>query len=341
MQVGRAGALLCLVAAIVAVASAMAGCGSGNGGAGTSASLPASPAGKADAANFDGVHSGEVQLVLQIKRITKQPEAAYVRVVGSFMKAGEEALPQLDLAIESNGELDGHQIKFLSGPLLRSDKWVVSLNGKVYEPDPASFRELKSKFEEAQQEEGGEGNAMACVEAAKGFDITDLVHHVSYEGKGELVDGTKIVKVGGDIDASAAIDELIKLGEGSPGCQAQLEAVGVPPPAALERLGQELKGSLAAARLTVSLDKHGLTRYFRVLVNVEPARSEEIEVELTMLLDQVNEVTALPITHGYEPYPALLGQFGLDRQDVQRADAGEIYVGILGVLADRLLGREK
>ncbi|HET9154790.1 MAG TPA: hypothetical protein VFN85_11820 [Solirubrobacterales bacterium] len=339
MQVGRVGALLCLVVAVVAVASAMAGCGSGDGG--TTASLPASPAGKADAANFDGVHSGEVQLVLQVKRIKKQPETADVRVVGSFMKAGEEALPQLDLAIESNGELGGHQIKFLSGPLLRSDKWVVSLNGKVYEPDPASFRELKSKFEEAQREEGGEGNAMACVEAAKGFDITDVVHHVSYEGKGELVDGTKIVKVGGDIDASAAIDELIKLGEGSPGCQAQLEAVGVPSAAELRELEKELKGSLAAARVTVSLDKHGLTRYFRVLANVELPSNEELEVELTMLLDQVNEVTSLPITHGYEPYPALLEQFGLDRQDVQRADAGEIYVGVLGALADRLLGREK
>ena len=337
MLVSRAGALLGAVVAVVAAASAMAGCGSGGE---TTATLPASPAGKADAANFDGVHSGEVQLILQVKRIKKQPETADVRVVGSFMKAGEEALPQLDLAIESNGELAGHQIKFLSGPLLRSDKWVVSLNGKVYEPDQAAFRELKAKLEEAQQEEGGEGNAMACVEAAQGFDITDVVHHVSFEGTGETLDGTKVAKVGGDLDASAAIDELIKLGEESPGCRAQLEAVGVPPAAELRELEKELEGSLAEARLTVSLDKHGLTRYFRILAGLELPGNEELEVELTMSLDQVNEVTALPITHGYNPYPQLLAQFGLDEQDVKRADAGEIYVGVLGVIADGLFGRE-
>ncbi len=338
MRVNRAGALVMVVFAIVT--AAIAGCGGGSGGGETVAELPASPAGKAEVANFDGVHSGEIELAFEVDRYKKHPEEINMRILGNFMGAGEEALPQVDLAIESNGDLAGHNVEFLGSPLLRADKWIVNFAGKVYEPDHASYEELKSKFEAAQEEEGDAGNAMACVEAADGFNVTNAVHHVSYEGKGETLDGVKVETVGADLDASAAIEELIKMGEESPGCQAQLEAVGVPPAAELEGLAKELEGSLTAARLTLSVDKHGVARYFKILANVELPRSEELEVELVMRLSHVNEVTELPQTHGYSPYASLLKQFGLTRQDVQQADAGEIYVGVLGVLADRLFGRE-
>ena len=115
--------------------------------------------------------------------------------------------------------------------------------------------------------------------------------------------------------------------------------MGLPPAAELEELEKELKGSLAAVRLTLSLDKNGVIRYFKILANVELPRDEELEVELVMRLNRVNEVTELPNTHGYSPYAALLKQFGLDDQDVEEADAGEIYVGVLEVLADHLFGR--
>jgi hypothetical protein len=337
VRVRSAGALA-LVALMIA--AAIAGCGSSGSGGETDEGLPARPAGKAEAANFDDVHSGEIELALEIDRYKKKPEEINMRILGTFIKGEEGALPQMDLAIESNGDLAGKKVAFLSGPLLHTDKWIVNFDGKVYEPDHASFEEMKSKFEDAQEEEGGAGNAMACVEAAEGFSVTDLVHHVSFEGKGETLDGKKVETVGADLDPAAAIDELIKLGEESPGCQAQLEAVGLPPTSELEELEKELEGNLTAARLTLSLDKNGLARYFKVLANVELPRSEELEVELVMRLNRVNEVTELANTHGYSPYAALLKQFGLNNEDVKQADAGEIYVGVLGVLADRLFGRE-
>jgi len=335
VRVRRAGALI----VALMVAGAIVGCGSSGGD--TVEELPASPPGKAEAANFNGVHSGEIELALEIDRYKKKPEEINMRILGSFMKAGEEALPQLDLAIESNGDLAGKNVEFLGSPLLRADKWIVNFDGKVYEPDHATYEDLKSKFEAAQEEEGGEGNAMACVEAAEGLNLIDVVHHVSFEGKGETLDGKKVETVGADLDVSAAIDELIKLGEESPGCQAQLEAVGLPPKAELEALEQELKGNLTAARLTLSLDKHGVARYFKILANAELPHNEELEVELVMRLSRVNEVTELPNTHGYTPYAALLKQFGLTNEGVKQADAGEIYVGVLEVLADRLFGREE
>ncbi|HEV2859110.1 MAG TPA: hypothetical protein VGW80_11990 [Solirubrobacterales bacterium] len=323
---------------------ALAACGGAGGG--ETETEAATPAGKAELANFDGVHGGEVELEFQVfrfkkKQPEKQQEEITMRTVGSFMKAGEEGLPQLDLAIESNGELAGREVEFLSGPLLRADKWVVNFDGEVYEPDHATFEELKSKLEEAQQEEGGEGNAMACVESADGLSVTDLVHNISYEGKGEGIDGTPVEMLGGDFDPAAAIDELIQMVEASPGCQAQLEAIGLPSVPDLEAVQKELKASLAEPpRITFSLDKNGVARYFKILANLELPRSEELEFELVMRLNRINEVSNLPITHGYSPYSALLKQFGLDNEDVKQAEAGEIYVGILEVLADHLFGRE-
>jgi len=325
-----------LVLALIA-AAAIAGCGSGDGGE-TAAQVPASPAGKAEVANFHGVHSGELELALEIDRYKKHPEEINMRILGNFMGVGKENPPSLDMAIESNGNLAGHNVEFLSGPLIRPEKAVVNFAGKVYEPDQATFKELKSKFEEAQQEEGAEGNAMACVEAAQGFSLTEAVHHVSFEGKGETLDGVKVETVGGDLDPAAVIDELITVTEESPGCKAQLEAVGLPPAAQLEELQKELKGSLTAARLTLSIDKHGVVRYFKILANDELPHGEELEVELVMRLTRVNEVTELPDTHGYSPFPALLKQFGLSEQDLKQAEAGEIYAGVLEVLADRLFG---
>lgn len=316
-------------------------CGSGGE---TTTEAPATPAGKADLANFDGVHGGEVELQFQVFRSkNKQPqEEITLRTVGSFMKAGEEGLPQLDVAIESNGDLAGRHIEFLSGPLLRDDKWIVNFDGEVYEPDQATYQELRSKLEDAQQEEGGEGNAMACVEAADGFNAADLLRDVSYEGKGEGIDGVPVEMFGADFDPVAAIDELIQLTEASPGCKAQLEAVGLPPAPELEALQAELEKNLVEPpRITLSLDRNGVLRSFKILANVEQPRDEELAFELVWRLNRVNEVTDLPLTHGYTPYPQLLKQFGLDNEDVEQADAGEIYVGILEVLSDRLFGREE
>jgi hypothetical protein len=318
---------------------ALAACGSGGDGE-TTVDVPANPNGKAEIANFDGVSSGEIELALEIDRYKKKPEEINMRILGNFLQVGEEPLPQMDLAIESNGDLAGKNVEFLSGPLLRAEKWIVNFDGKVYEPDQATFKELKSKFEEAQEEDGAAGNAMACVEAGEGLNVTDLVDHVSFEGKGETFDGKKVETIGADLDASAAIDALVEVSEKSPGCKAQLEAVGLPPKAELEELEKELKGNLTAARLTLSIDKHGLVRYFKVLANVELPRNEELEVELVMRLNRVNEVTELPNTHGYSPYASLLKQFGLDDEDVKQADAGEVYIGILEVLSDRLFKRE-
>jgi hypothetical protein len=116
--------------------------------------------------------------------------------------------------------------------------------------------------------------------------------------------------------------------------------VGLPPAPQLKRLAKELSGSLTAARLTLSLDKHGVVHYFKVLANDQLPGGGELEIEVHLRLNYVNEPKTLPITYGSTPYPALLKQFGLTNEDVEQADSGEIMTGILGALGDRMFGRE-
>lgn len=313
---------------------ALAGCGSGGG----PATNRSSPQGEAENAGFSGVKSGELEVALEIDRYKKpQPEEINMRILGNFMGAGEGEIPKVDLAIESNGDLDGRSVEFFGGPLWRDGKLVLNFEGKVYEPGHATFEELKTKLEEAQGE-GGPGDAGTCLEAAGDLNIGQVLQNVSFEGKGETLEGTPVRSFGADLDLPAAIGELIDLSE-EPVCEAQLEALGLPPVAQLEELQKQLRGSVVASLLTLETDESGVVRYLKILSNVELPHNEELEVELVVRLNQVNEVTELPETHGYSPFGALLKRLGLDPEDVKQADGDEIMVGVFEVLSDGLFGR--
>jgi len=330
---------LVVFALFLSVAAALGACGGGGGGEESTVSAAASPQELAEFAGFHGVESGELEVALEIDRYKKpRPEEINMRILGSFMGAGEENPPPLDMAIESRGDLGGRSVDFLSGPLWLPGKLVLNFDGKVYEPPEGTFEELKSKLEDAQDEEGA-GNAGACLEAAGDFNVTGILRNVTLEGKGETLDGEPIKMVTADLDLPAAIDELIEMSE-EPACSAQLEAVGLPPATQLEELKKQLKHSVLSAPVTLGVDKNGVVRYLKVLVNVELRHEEELEVELVVRLNKVNEVTELAEAHGYSPFPALLKQFGLTSEDVEQADGNEIVIGMLEVLSDRLFGRE-
>lgn len=328
---------LVIFALLLAVAAGLGACGSGDDGE-TTLSPSATPRELAEAAGFGGVHSGELEVALEIDRYRKHPEEINIRVLGPFMKAGEGTLPVLDMAVESRGDLGGNNVDFLSGPLLRPEKVVVNFEGKVYEPDQATFEELKSKLEDA-LDEGGEGDAAACLKGAGDFNLAQVLRNVSSEGKSETLDGKPMRMVGADLDVSAATDELVRLSE-DPACKAQLEAVGLPPAAQLKALTTLLEHSRTGPWVTLGVDKNGVVRYLEVLGKVGLQGKEELEVELVVRLSKVNEVTELADAGGSSPFPALLKQFGLTSEDIEKADGGEILVSVLGVLSDRLFGRE-
>lgn len=327
---------------LLSISVGAASCG-GGGREATTISSSATPRELAELAGFHGVESAEIEVALEIDRYRKShsngaAEEINMRILGPFMGAGGENPPPLDLAIESRGDLGGRNVDFLSGPLWLPDKLVANFDGKVYEAPEATFEELKSKLEDA-QEEGGAGDASACLKAAGDFDVTGVLRNLVLEGKSETLDGEPTKAVTADLDVPTAIDELIQLSE-DPACKAQLEALGLPPVTQLEALGKQLEHSVISAPVRLEVDRNGVVRYLNILVNVELQHEEELEVELAVRLNQVNEVTSLAEAHGYSPFPALLKQFGLSQEDVERADGDEIVIGVLEVLSDRLFGRE-
>ncbi|MGN6587984.1 MAG: hypothetical protein ACTHKT_11030 [Solirubrobacterales bacterium] len=318
---------LALLATMLFIASVIAACG---GSGETADQPPKTPQGLAEVAAFDGVHSGEVEITVNIARHKKQPEAIKMRMLGNFIRASEGKLPEIDTGMESHGSFAGNEVDFNSGLVLSPERLVISYGPTggelVYQPDKGTFEELKSNFEEALGE-GGKGDAGACLGAAGDFNLAKVLSHISSEGKSETEDGTRVEILGADLNVPAAIEELTKLSEDE-GCRAQLEALRVPV-TQLKALEEQLNNSLASARVKLEVDHNEVIRYVQILMTVELPGNEKLEAEFYIRLNKINEVTELPKPVGELPIGKFLKKFGVDLQQVEEADSGERLIGFL------------
>lgn len=317
---------LVLFATLLFVAGVITACGGGE----TTDQAPETPQGLAEGAGFEGVHGGELEATLKINRQKKKPEGISMRMLGSFMRANEGKPLELDFGLESHGSFAGNEVDFNSGVVLLPKRVVISYGPTeaelVYQADKGTFEELKSNFEDALGE-GGEGDAGACLGAAGDFNLAKVLRHVSSEGKSETPDGERIEILVADVDAPVAIDKLSRLSEDD-GCKAQLEALGVPV-TQLKAFEKQLESSLAAAKVTLEIDKNEVIRSLVVLTSAELPRNEKLEVEFAMRLNRINEVTELPKPTGESSIEKLLKKFGVDSQQVEEADSGERLTGFL------------
>ncbi|MGN6586842.1 MAG: hypothetical protein ACTHKT_05135 [Solirubrobacterales bacterium] len=329
---------------VVAIALALAACGSGGSGS----SKPETPAEWIESASLSGVHSGEMETFLKIQ--THKPgeprtaagEISNMRALGNFMGAGKENPPQLDLAFESSGLFGGHELKHSSGLSLLKDLAVVYLAPQTYQPDKATFEELKSKYQEVQKP-GEAGNAMACFEAAEGIDVLSLVKNLKSLGRQADRYGKYSTYISGELDMPAAFDALIQVME-DPACGAQLEALGMPPVAELKVLKGEFTGPV---EVVVAVDNRGILR--EVILDgkgkgMTPGwhqldKDSNLEAEYRFRLWKPNEVTELPLPSGSTPFESLLKQFGTDMSALKAADGNEIVLSVLEALSQSLSGQ--
>ena len=271
-----------LALAAVCVLAPLTGCG---GDATTAVStIPegSSPQEIFESANFGAVHSGELGLWLSFDRNRPhRTEGVKMRILGPFAGVGEGGLPQFDLAIESKGSLAGLDTESLGGLLLNPEYAVASYEGQTYEPDKETFEDLKSKLEEA-QEQGDDGNAMACFEAAAGLELKSLVHHFRNEGRSKEFYETPVTLVGGDVDVSGVIEALIELME-DPTCGAQLKAVGVPPVSLLKAITTVVSSyEFEETKTRLAIDKHGLVHELEVKVTGKNVAGEPFLVGVSI-----------------------------------------------------------
>lgn len=331
-------------ALLAAVLLAMSACGSGGGGE----SKPETPSEWIESASLSGVHSGEMETFLKIQ--THKPgeprtaagEISDMQIVGTFMDAGKENPPHIDFAFYSSGFLGGHELKHSSGLSLLKDLAVVFLLPKTYQPDKATFEELKSKYQEVQKA-GEAGNAMACFEAGEGIDFAGLVSKPENIGRIEDRYGAKSTYITGELDIPGAFDAVIQLME-DPACAAQLEAAGIPPVAELEALKGEFEGPIEAV---VAVDNRGILR--EIILDGKGLgmkrgwhqldKDTNLEAEYRFRLWKPNEVTELPLPSGSTPFESLLKQFGIDMSTLKAADGNELVLGFIETLSQSLSGQ--
>jgi hypothetical protein len=332
-----------VVLVVVVALLAMAGCGSGGGD-----SKPETPREWIESASLSNVHSGQVETFLRVQTHkpgeprTNAGEISDMHILGSFMGAGKENPMELDLAFESSGLFDGKELTHSSGLSLLKDLAVVFLSPNTYQPDKATFEELKSKYQEVQKP-GEPGNAMACFEAGEGIDLAGLVKNPKNEGRMEDRYEAKSTYITGLLDIPGAFDAAIQLME-DPACAAQLEAVGLPPVAELETLKGELEGPV---EVVVAVDNRGILR--EIILDGKGLgmhqswhqldKDTNLEAEYRFRIWQPNEIDELPLPSGSTPFAVLLKKLGTSMAALKAADGNELVLAFIETLAQGLSGQ--
>ena len=328
---------------VAAIALAIGACGSGGGD-----SKPETPREWIESASLSGVHSGQIETFLMVQTHkpgeprTNAGEISNMHIVGTFMGTGKENPPQLDLAFESSGPFGGKDLEHSSGLSVLKDLAVVYLAPNTYQPDKATFEELKSKYQEVQKP-GEAGNAMACFEAGDEIDFVSLVKHPKDFGRIEDRYGAKPTYITGELDIPGAFEAAIQLME-DPACAAQLEALGVPPIAELEVLKGEFEGPVEVA---VAVDNRGILR--ELILDGKGLgmhqswhqldKDTNLEAEYRFRLWQPNGIEGLPLPEGSTPFGVLLKKLGTSMAALKAADGNELVLAALETLAQSLSGQ--
>jgi hypothetical protein len=307
-----------LLAALAALATAFAACGS-------SSSSSEDPQKVIDNATLEGITSGNLDLSLGVKSEGKEGGDVSVSLSGPFQAGSKGNLPQLDLAVKANGSVNGQNVDFDGGLTLLSDRAFVGYKGTEYEVDPTTFGFVKSGFEQAQQQgssESSSADVTACQEAATGLKVGDFVENLTNEGSAE-VDGTSTTKVSGDLNATGAIDAIVKLTE-NPACSAQLEAAGPLPLAELEKAKGEVSSALKKAHVEVYVGDDNIIRKVAAELTIEPKGSstEKVEIEFELSIGGVNEDQSISAPANAKPLEKLFLQLGVNPIELLEATSG-------------------
>jgi hypothetical protein len=307
-----------LLAAFAALATAFAACGSSD-------SSSEDPQNVIDNATLEGVTSGNLDLSLGVKSEGDEGGDVSVSLSGPFQAGSKGNLPELDLAVKANGSVNGQDVDFDGGLTLLSDRAFVAYKGTEYEVDPTTFGFVKSAFEQAQQQgssESSSADVTACQEAATGLKVGDFVDNLTNDGSAD-VDGTSTTKVSGDLNATGAIDAIVKLTE-NPACSAQLEAAGPLPLAELEKAKGEVSSALKKAHVEVYVGDDSIIRKVAAELTIEPKGSstEKVEIEFELSLGSVNEDQSIAAPSNAQPLEKLFLKLGVNPIELLEATNG-------------------
>jgi hypothetical protein len=319
-----------LLATVAALATLVAACGGGGGDTGSSET----PRQVIDKATLEGVESGNLDVSLKGSSKGEEGGSFDFSLSGPFQVGAKGSLPEADLTVKAHGEAEGEKIDFDGGATLLSDRAYIGYEGEEYEVDPTTFGFVKSGFEQAQQESGGEGtDAKACQEAAAALKIGDFVDNISNQGSAD-VEGTATTEISGDLNVPGAINQIIKLTE-NPACSSQLEAAGPLPLSELEKAKDELGNAVKKAHASVFVgEDDNIVRKVTAELTVEPESSDEaFELEFELVLGEVNETQSISAPGSAKPLEKLFQQLGVNPLDLLEGGGAGGLGGLLEGIA--------
>jgi hypothetical protein len=327
-----------LLTALIALSLVFAACGSSD-----SDKSGEDPQTVVDSATLEGVKSGNIELNLGIKAEGDEGGDIDVSLSGPFQSGANKGdLPELAMTAAASGSVEGEKVNFEGGLTLLSDRAYVNYEGTEYEVDPTTFGLVKSSFEQAQQQGGGEANpadVTACQEAAAGFKVGDFANELTNDGSAD-VDGTSTTKISGDLDVGGAIDAIIKLAE-DPACKSQIEAAGPLPISELEAAKGEVTSAVKKAQVAVYVGDDDIIRRLDAELTIEPAGSsgEKVEVDLDLTLSGVNEEQEIGAPANAKPLQGLFMKLGVNPIELLEAgSSGEGLGDLLETFSDPEVG---
>lgn len=319
---------LALLATVALAAVFVAACGSGGDGSSED------PQQVIDKATLKGVESGKLDMSL---KIDSAEGSGNVSLSGPFQAGPKGSLPELDLAVEANGEAEGESLDFEGGVTVLSDRAYVGYEGDEYEVDPTTFGFVKSSFEQAEQEgEGAAGSeGKACQDAAAELNVGDFVDNLKNEG-GVDVEGTQTTEISGDLNVTGAIDQIIALTE-DPSCSKQLEAAGPLPLGDLEDAKKTLAKDVKNAHVAVYVgEDDDIVRKVEAQATIQPEGDEKVVLDFSLTLAEVNETQTISAPANAKPLEQLFNQLGINPLELFEGGGA----GGIGGLLEGVMGGE-
>jgi hypothetical protein len=293
-----------LVVSIAAIAVALTGaaCGGSDGGAEQIV----------DEATLEGIESGNLDLSLGID--TQGGEGGHVDVAlsGPFETGKDPQSSELDLTATAQGKVDGEKVDFEGGVTVAgANKAYVAFEGTDYEVDATTYRfgtEILGETEEVS----------ACQEAVEDRQLSEFIEDPTEEGTVD-VGGTSTTKVGGAVDAEAAMEALTEMNEDAL-CSEQLKAIPgfEPSMTELEKSRGKAEDSIENAHLVLYVGEDHIVRRLQAQVTIEPpagsapgaAKSAEFDLDLT--LTDVNEPQTISAPKSSKPLSSLFIKLGVN-----------------------------
>jgi hypothetical protein len=301
----RARAIVALLA-LAAVSLVLAACGGSDGGNSDSGG---SGGGSEDAATllrqtFTGTHEirsgkADIDLRVDVKGDPTVRGPITANISGPFQSAGDDELPQFDMALDASAQGQG----FKAGLTSTSERLFVNFGGTSYEVPAELLNELKASYRRSQRE--GSSNSMSL--GSLGLDPLSWLEDPTVEGT-ETIDGVETDHISSDVDVSALLDDVDKI-------LARVSDQGLPtgqqvPSRIPDKDRAQIEDAVKSADIDVwsGAEDHTLRKLTLALSVDIPRESTSLDVLLAIELTDLNQSQSIKAPATSRPLDELLGQ---------------------------------